>query len=95
MLGWDIFFDSFQTQLGVCGIYVNSSIMDEGALIETSPLQDRGLIHSNWSPLDHLRVFDAIFGGQNCQKYLIAYYKRVRCVFHLANGQLYIDTTNH
>ena len=38
----------------ICGVYINSSIM-EGALIKTSSLQGRGLLHSNQTPLRHLR----------------------------------------
>ena len=59
------FFDSLQTWLGVCRVYINSSIVDEGALIETSPLQDQGLIHPNCRLLDQLGVSNAIFGVQN------------------------------
>lgn len=47
--------------LGVCGIYVNSSTVEEGAMGKTSPLQSRGLIHFDWSSLLYLWVCDAIF----------------------------------
>lgn len=42
---------SNDVQLGVCGVYVNSSFVDEGALLKTSLLQGHGfnpyLIHFN------------------------------------------------
>ena len=33
--------------LGVHGVCVNLSIVDEGTLVDTNPLQSRGPIHSN------------------------------------------------
>ena len=39
--------------LGIFGVYVDSSIVDEGALVKTSPLQGWGVIHASLSPLHH------------------------------------------
>ena len=36
--------------LGIHGVYVNSSIVDEGPLVKASPLQGWWPIHSNWTP---------------------------------------------
>ena len=37
-------------ELGICGVYVNSSIMDEHAQVEIDPLEDYRLIPTNWIP---------------------------------------------
>ena len=51
------------TWVGIRGIYVNSSIMDEGApVFQKYPLQDQGPIHSNSPPLDLFGVCDSTFG---------------------------------
>ena len=41
-------------QLGVHGVYLDSSIIDEGALVKPGPLQCWGVIRFNWNPLHHL-----------------------------------------
>lgn len=37
--------------LGICGVYLNSFVMDEGAPI-MKKVEVEGLIHSNLTPLD-------------------------------------------
>ena len=36
----------------VCGVYVNSSIMDEGAIVKTSSLPIENIFHFNVTSLD-------------------------------------------
>ena len=78
----------------VCGIYVNSSIMDEGAIVKTSSL-------TCWEHIpfqcDFTRLIWNIwcyFHSQIFLRQLSLDYIIVTPRFHLPNGWVYVDTTN-
>ena len=68
-------YHSFIQGLGICGVYVNSSILGERVLaqlrLKRSPLQDRGLIHFNLISLKTNSRVSNLISGIHCQKYLL------------------------
>ena len=79
--------------LGIHGVYVNSSIVNEGALVKNVPYKVEG-----WSnPIQHHQTnskSQTLFPELVCPRIAIYRLQSTSLHFHLHNGWVYVDITN-
>lgn len=72
--------------LGICGLYINSFIVDDGAPIKNDPYKIEGQFIPNSTSLDSIGILFLFLDHPNLKMFNYIGYSIIHCVLTFCNG---------